>query len=152
MSLVTFPFASSVAWRSPRSLRTCRFFFLKPRPLQFGVSVQGGCEVTAAAITAKLALEPSSAGLSSDLKNAFNSYCRPRMWDVLRENFPYLYSLVLLMYGDGASVLFPRSVYRAQPTSLTRWVHGRAGALALSSSAWRFTSTWQSWPTPSLTC
>ena len=81
-------------------------FFLKPRPLQFGVGVQGGCEVVAAAITAKLALEPGSVDLSSDLKNAFNSYCRSKMWDVLRENFPSLYSLVLLMYGDEASVLF----------------------------------------------
>ena len=59
-----------------------------------------------AAITAKLALEPGSVDLSSDLKNTFNSYYRSKMWDVLRENFPSLYSLVLLMYGDEASVLF----------------------------------------------
>ena len=83
-------------------------FFLKPRPLQFGVGVQGGCGVVAAAITAKLALEPGSVDLSSDLKNAFNGYCRSKMRDVLRENFPSLYSLVLLMYGDEASVPFFR--------------------------------------------
>jgi hypothetical protein len=44
--------------------------------------------------------------LSSDLKDAFNSYCRSKVWDVLRGNFPSLYSPVLLMYGDEASVLF----------------------------------------------
>lgn len=54
--------------------------FLSPNPLQFGISVAGGCELMAAAIRAHLEANPSHVDISCDAKNAFNSYCQTRIW------------------------------------------------------------------------
>jgi hypothetical protein len=81
-------------------------FFLKPKPLQFGVGVASGCELVAAAISAHLELNPNHIDCALDAKNAFNSWCRSRMWQPLLDHFPSIFSLVKLMYGDLSSVLF----------------------------------------------
>ena len=91
--------------------------------------------------------------LSSDLKNAFNSYCRSKMWDVLRDNFPSLYSLVLLMYGDEASVLFeqPRrdervGLRRARTPDVSHERAREAAARAAAASAaalWAGRARWR---------
>jgi hypothetical protein len=44
--------------------------------------------------------------ISCDARNAFNTWCRTRLWGTLRENFPSIYALVKLMYGDAADVIF----------------------------------------------
>jgi len=82
-------------------------FFLNPKPLQFGISVAGGCELMAAAIRAHLEDHPSHIDICCDAKNAFNSYCRSKMWAPLRSKFPSLYSLARVMYGSPASIIFP---------------------------------------------
>jgi hypothetical protein len=81
-------------------------YFLEPKPLQFGVGVQGGCELMASAIEAHLRINPTSIVLSCDAANAFNSVCRSKLWDVLRTKFPSLYALVRMMYGSEASIVF----------------------------------------------
>ena len=81
-------------------------YFLQPRPLQFGVGVQGGCELMASAIESHLRVNPTSIVLSCDAANAFNSVCRSKLWDVLRAKFPSFYALVRMMYGSEASIIF----------------------------------------------
>jgi hypothetical protein len=81
-------------------------YFLQPRPLQFGVGVQGGCELMASAIEAHLRANPTSIVLSCDAANAFNSVCRSKLRGVLRAKFPSLYALVRMMYGSDASIIF----------------------------------------------
>ena len=76
------------------------------RPFQFGVGVQGGCELMASAIEAHLGVNPTSIVLSCDAANAFNSVCRSKLWGVLRAKFPSLYALVRMMYGSEASIIF----------------------------------------------
>ena len=82
-------------------------FFLKPKPLQFGQFLPGGCELMAAAIRAHLEANPDHIDISCDAKNAFNSWCRTRCWGPLRQRFPKLYSLARLLYGGNASIIFP---------------------------------------------
>ena len=49
---------------------------------------------------------PGNIEISCDAKNAFNSWCRSRLWDPLLANFPSLYTLLHLMYGEAADVFF----------------------------------------------
>ena len=83
-----------------------RNFFLKPVPLQFGVGVASGCELMAAAISAHLERNPSHIDISCDVRNAFNTWCRTRMWGPLLKNFPSLYRFVSLIYGSASSIVF----------------------------------------------
>jgi hypothetical protein len=76
------------------------------RPFQFGVGVQGGCELMASAIEAHLESNLTSIVLSCDAANAFKSVCRSRLWGVLRDKFPSLFALVRMMYGSEASIIF----------------------------------------------
>ena len=81
-------------------------FFLKPKPLQFGVGVAAGCETVAAVISAHLELNPNHVDVSLDSKNAFNTWCRSRMWGPLLGRFPSIFCLAKLMYGNPSSILF----------------------------------------------
>jgi len=81
-------------------------FFLEPRPLQFAVGLAGGCELMAAAITAFLDENHGWVDIAADAKNAFNSFCRSRMWGPLLQHFPSLAALGRLMYGDASSIVF----------------------------------------------
>ena len=83
-----------------------RDFFLKPVPLQFGVGVQGGCELMAAAISSFLTLHPGAIDIGCDAQNAFNSWDRTRLWSPLERNFPGLCSFGRLLYGSSATILF----------------------------------------------
>ena len=101
-------------------------YFLEPRPLQFGVGVQGGCELMASAIDAFLRANPSAIVLSCDAANAFNSVCRTKLWGNLRTNFPSLYALVRMMYGSEASIIFSE-VGVSTPTIVKNSVGTRQG-------------------------
>jgi len=81
-------------------------FFLEPRSLQFAVGLAGGCELMAAAITAFLDENQGWVDIAADAKNAFNSFCRSRMWGLLLHYFPSLAALGRLMYGDASSIVF----------------------------------------------
>ena len=96
------------------------------RPFQFGVGVQGGCELMASAIEAHLGVNPSSIVLSCDAANAFNSVCRSRLWGVLRAKFPSLFALVRMMYGSEASIVFSEEGI-AHPSVVNNSVGTRQG-------------------------
>ena len=81
-------------------------FFLEPKPLQFAVGLAGGCELMVSAVTALLDENPGWVDLAADAKNAFNSFCRSRMWGPLIEHFPGMAALARLMYGDASSIIF----------------------------------------------
>ena len=80
--------------------------FLEPKPLQFAVGLAGGCELMISAITALLDVHPEWVDIAADAKNAFNSFCRTKMWGPLLEHFPNLAALGRLMYGEASSVIF----------------------------------------------
>ena len=80
--------------------------FLEPKPLQFAVGLAGGCELMISAITALLDIHPEWVDIAADAKNAFNSFCRTKMWGPLLEHFPNLAALGRLMYGEASSVIF----------------------------------------------
>jgi hypothetical protein len=81
-------------------------YFLEPHPIQFGVGVQGGCELMAAAVEAHLGANPSHISMGCDAANAFNSVCRSKLWPVLRERFSSLEAFVRVLYGAEADILF----------------------------------------------
>jgi hypothetical protein len=81
-------------------------YFLQPAALQFGVGVSGGCELMAAAINLHLQRFPGHIDISCDTRNAFNSWCRTRLWDPLYQNFPSLFAFVKLVYGEASDILF----------------------------------------------
>jgi hypothetical protein len=81
-------------------------YFLKPKAIQFGVGVPGGCEIMAAAINAHLELHQEHVDISCDARNAFNSWCRSRLWDPLRKTFPSLFAFAKLLYGQASDIIF----------------------------------------------
>jgi hypothetical protein len=81
-------------------------YFLKPKAIQFGVGVPGGCEIMAAAINAHLELHQDHVDISCDARNAFNSWCRSRLWEPLRKNFPSLFAFAKLLYGQASDIIF----------------------------------------------
>jgi hypothetical protein len=81
-------------------------YFLKPKAIQFGVGVPAGCEIMAAAINAHLELHQDHVDISCDARNAFNSWCRSRLWEPLREKFPSLYAFTKLLYGQASDIIF----------------------------------------------
>ena len=58
------------------------------------------------AITALLDVHPEWLDIAVDAKNAFNSFCRTKMWGPLLEHFPNLTALGRLMYGEASGVIF----------------------------------------------
>jgi len=58
------------------------------------------------AVTAILDEHPDWVDLAADAKNAFNSFCRSRMWGPLIEHFPSMAALGRLMYGEASSIIF----------------------------------------------
>jgi hypothetical protein len=85
-------------------------YFLEPRPIQFGVGVQGGCELMAAAVEAHLGSNPSHISMGCDAANAFNSVCRTKLWPVLRRRFSSMEAFVRVLYGTEADILFADGV------------------------------------------
>ncbi len=83
-----------------------RYFLQPDSALQFGVGVQGGCELMAMAIATHMEEHPDHVDISCDARNAFNTWCRTRLWGTLRERFPSIYAVVKLMYGEAADVVF----------------------------------------------
>ena len=81
-------------------------YFTEPRPIQFGVGVQGGCELMAAAIDAHLYANKSHITMSCDAANAFNSVCRTKLWTELRRRFPSLEAFVRVLYSRTSNILF----------------------------------------------
>ena len=81
-------------------------FFLHPTALQFGVGVSGGCELMAAAINLHLQCFPDHIDIACDAKNAFNSWCRSKLWKPLQEYFPSLCPFVKMVYGEASSIIF----------------------------------------------
>jgi hypothetical protein len=81
-------------------------YFLEPRPIQFGVGVQGGCELLAAAVEAHLGSNPSHISMGCDAANAFNSVCRTKLWSVLRRRCSPMEAFVRVLYGIKADILF----------------------------------------------
>ena len=57
-------------------------------------------------ITALLDVHPEWVDIAADAKNAFNSFCRTKMWGPFLEHFPNLAALGRLMYGEASSVIF----------------------------------------------
>ena len=62
-----------------------RFFLQPDYALQFGVGVQGGCELMATAIAMYMEEQPHRADISCDARNAFNTWSRTRLWGTLRK-------------------------------------------------------------------
>jgi hypothetical protein len=82
-------------------------FFLKPSSaIQFGVGMQGGCELMATAIALHLEAHEDHVDVSCDARNAFNSWCRSQLWDPLYKNFSSIYTFVKLVYGEAADIIF----------------------------------------------
>ena len=81
-------------------------YFTEPRPIQFGVGVQGGCELMAAAIDAHLYANKSPITMSCDAANAFISVCRTKLWTELRRRFPSLEAFVRVLYSRTSNILF----------------------------------------------
>ena len=81
-------------------------FFLEPKPLQFAVGLAGGCELMVSAVSALLDEHPDWVDLAADAQNAFNSFCRSKMWGPLLEHFPNMAALARLMYGSASSIIF----------------------------------------------
>ena len=81
-------------------------YFLQPKALQFGVGVPGGCEIMAAAINAHLEIHQDHIDISCDARNAFNSWCRTRLWGPLHDKFPSLYAFTKLLYGQASDIIF----------------------------------------------
>jgi hypothetical protein len=79
-------------------------YFLE-RSIQFGASTADGCSLVAAAIEAFLEKYPWAIDIASDAKNAFNSYCRSKIWSSLDEFFPALSPFVRLIYGRASDIL-----------------------------------------------
>ena len=76
------------------------------QPAQFGVGTPNGCELMIHAISARLKLHPGDICISCDVKNAFNSFDRNKIWSSLHKHFPSLEPFVRLAYWDTSSVLF----------------------------------------------
>lgn len=83
-----------------------RAYFLQPVAIQFGVGVSGGCELMATAISTLLHEHPEYIDVAGDAKNAFNTWDRSQLWDVLLARFPSLFELVKLMYGTASEIVF----------------------------------------------
>ena len=79
-------------------------FFLA-HSTQFGTATADGCSLVATAIEAFLEKYPKTIDIASDAKNAFNSYCRSRIWTPLDEHFPELSAFVRLIYGQASDIL-----------------------------------------------
>ena len=60
----------------------------------------------AAAINAHLELHQDHVDISCDARNAFNSWCRSRLWEPLRKNFPSLFAFAKLLYGQASDIIF----------------------------------------------
>ena len=60
----------------------------------------------AMAIATHMEEHPDHVDISCDARNAFNTWCRSRLWGPLLEKFPSMFALVKLMYGDDADVIF----------------------------------------------
>ena len=60
----------------------------------------------AAAINAHLEMHPDHVDISCDARNAFNSWCRTRLWQPLLTTFPAIYALCKLIYGSPSDVVF----------------------------------------------
>jgi hypothetical protein len=96
------------------------------QPAQFGVGTQNGCELMINAITARLKLNPGDICINSDVKNAFNSFSRAKLWEPLRRHFPSLEHLVRLAYMDPGTVVFDESG-TAGPSEVFSSVGSRQG-------------------------
>ena len=81
-------------------------YFLSPSAVQFGVGVSGGCELMASAINLHLQRFPEHIDISCDARNAFNSWCRSKLWKPLHKHFPSLYAFVKMVYGGASNILF----------------------------------------------
>ena len=79
-------------------------FFLHPRALQFWVGVSGDCGLMAAAVNLHLQCFPDH--IVCDAKNAFNSWCRSKLWKPLQKYFPSLFPFVKMVYGEASSIIF----------------------------------------------
>ena len=44
--------------------------------------------------------------ISCDARNAFNSWCRTRLWGPLHDKFPSLYAFTKLLYGQASDIIF----------------------------------------------
>jgi len=75
-------------------------------PAQFGVGVRSGSEIMINAISARLQLRQQEICISCDVKNAFNSFDRSKLWGPLRAHFPSLEHLVRLAYMEIGTVIF----------------------------------------------
>ena len=95
-------------------------------PVQFGVGIQNGCELMINAIKARLKLNPDDICISCDVKNAFNSFDRGKLWQPLREHFPSLEAFVRLAYMEEGTVTFtePGDI---TPSRITSSVGSRQG-------------------------
>ena len=100
-------------------------FFLLPNAMQFGVGVAGGCEIMVAAISTHLENFPEHIDVAGDARNAFNSWCRSKIWHELHKNFPSLYAFVKLVYGDASDILF--SEFDSETTTVRNSVGSRQG-------------------------
>jgi len=58
------------------------------------------------AITAFLDENQGRVDIAADARNAFNSFCRSRIWGPLLQHFPSLAALGRLMHGDAARIVF----------------------------------------------
>ena len=75
------------------------------RSAQFGASISDGCSIVAAAIEASLEKHPGTIDIASDAKNAFNTYCRSRIWPMINTYFPSMAPFVRLVYGQESDIL-----------------------------------------------
>ena len=73
---------------------------------QFGVRTKSGMEQLTYMARELLASRPGSVLVSTDVKNAFNSFDRSIIWPILKESFPAIYRFVALVYAAPSDQIF----------------------------------------------
>ena len=65
---------------------------------QYGVAVRGGAEAIPIAVNSLLSLEGTRVCVKIDCKNAFNTICRNRLFECVRQFVPSWFPLVKMLY------------------------------------------------------
>ena len=74
------------------------------QPQQFGVGTKNSVELLVSKIVTKLHMNPVRVLISCDIKNAFNTFDRNKIWPAIRKHFPSLEHLVKFMYMEAGTV------------------------------------------------
>ena len=75
-------------------------------PNQFGIGIQSGAEIMVQTIRSYLDLHPEHLAIHAEVRNAFSSWNRNKLWQSLEKNFPSLSSIIRFSYANPTKILF----------------------------------------------